>query len=1088
MGPYAAQRMPCTNRVRAFCALLAAFPPSVALAQPSAPTSTPVESEPFKMERFVVTGSNLRRAEDEKSLPVTVIDLEDLDLRSAPTGAELADYLTQAGMVNLGESNSLGADARGDMSAVDLRGAGSGNTLVLLNGRRLPPHPISMSEGGVPALSVNVNSLPTAALSRVEVLRDGASAIYGADASAGVVNFLTRHARDRYELRLHAGVTEHGGANDYRATFAAGERFNQGKTYVMTVLDHYHRDALWRTDRDFSSNSDVRKSRSLPAPWNGQPITDSAGTVVRDNDFDNTESSSVYGNYVRGFFDASGAFSGSRPTGNNGISTSTTPSATATMSSAGVFYLTPLAAGGTGFRQTSPSRNIDSVETDYFYDFNRYRALLPSSSRTGIVGGLDHQIRKDLSFFGDVVAYLSNSETGREPPSLDASTDPGLYVPSTNPYNPFGTRFYHPTGAANADGTPRLVGTPADVLIQVSTGVRPREFRPREIEVNSRMFRTIGGLRGRVRDNFEWETALMYGQAFTRDEERNSIRESRLREALARTDSTAFNPFGYTFRVDKAANKILLGQPYTNADSVVDPLYDTFVREGRTELATWDAKINGDLLEIWGGSIAVAAGTEFRYENYRDFRPPYAGLNPADATNSYLRAGDNDFVAISPNVNLYSERNVISGFAEVGVPLVGAKNRLPLVWSADLSIAGRVERFSDFGSTTRPKASLGWRPVRWMMLRGSYNESFRAPNLVQMNPTPLQRTASGLSDDYRATVTNLLLDSSSTRNVFYQGNENLKPEESEAISLGFAVDVPRIKGLSFTFDYWRIERSNVIDNLSASEQLNRDEVLLLAETQRQLAAGKSIATIDLGSGTSGYAGNPKVTRHAVTDADRATFAAYNASRPAAEQRAVVGSVKSVVDDYINLAFRDFEGYDLGAEYRFPETFLGHFTLRSEVTRWLKRKEVAESGAAEESLLEENGRPKWRANASLSWRRKAWSAGWFTSYFGSFVDTSAATTEAVWAALGYPSYIRSYNNDGLIRYYYKVDPWIVHNANVSYRFDQKAKWPWLRQVTLRFGITNVLDTDPPIADETAGYMLGTANPRGRMFNLDLTKRF
>jgi len=1088
MHPYAAQRMPCTTRVRAFCALLATLPLSVALAQPSVPAPDKTESEPLKLERYVVTGSNLRRVEDEKSLPVTVIDLDDLDLRSAPTGAELTDYLTQAGMVNLSESNSLGADARGDMNAVDLRGAGSGNTLVLLNGRRLPPHPISMSEGGVPSLSVNVNSLPTAALSRVEVLRDGASAIYGADASAGVVNFITRHSRDRYELRLHGGVTEHGGANDYRVTFSAGERFNQGKTYIMSVLDYYHRDALWRSDRDFSSNSDVRKSRNLPAPWNGQPIVDSTGATVRDNDFDNTESSSVYGNFVRGTFDSTGTFAGSRPTSNNGITTSTTPSTAATMSSAGVFYLTPIAGGGTGFRQTSPSRNIDGVETDYFYDFNRYRALLPSSSRVGIITGIDHQLRKDLSFFGDVVAYLSNSKTGREPASIDASTDPNIYVPASNPYNPFGTRFYHPTGAANADGTPRLVGTPADVLVQVSTGVRPREFLPREIEVNSRMFRTIGGLRGRFLDNYDWESAVMFGQAFTRDEERNSVRESRLREALARTDNTAFNPFGYTFRVDKTANRIVIDQPYTNPGSVVDPLYDTFVREGRTELATWDAKINGDVYEIWGGPIAVATGLEFRYENYRDYRPAYAGMNPVSDTNIYLRPGDNDFIAISPNVNLYSERNVMSAFVETGIPLVGAKNRLPLVWSADLSLAGRVERFSDFGSTTRPKASLGWRPVRWMMLRGSYNESFRAPNLVQMNPTPLQRTASGLSDDYRATVTNLLLDSSSTRNVFYQGNQNLKPEESEAISIGFAIDVPRVKGLSFTFDYWRIERSNVIDNLSASEQLNRDEVLLLAETQRQLAAGKAIDQIDLGSGTSGYLGNSKVTRQSVTDADRAFFAAYNAGRPAAEQRAVVGLVKSVVDDYVNLAFRDFEGYDIGAEYRFPETFLGNFTLRSEVTRWLKRKEVAESGAAEESLLEENGRPKWRANASLSWRRKQWSAGWFSSYFGSYVDTSAATTEAVWAALGYPSYIRSYNNDGLIRYYYKVEPWIVHNANVSYRFDQRAKMPWLRNVTVRVGVTNVLDTDPPIADETAGFMLGTANPRGRMLNLDITKRF
>src|SRR5690349_19601030 len=142
--------------------------------------------EAHTMEAFTVTGSNIRRLDEERALPVTVIGAEDLDLRAVSTPAELFDTLSIGGPIVLDEGNTLGADARGDNNSINLRGIGSGNTLVLLNGRRLPPHPISQAESGVPSLAANVNQLPAAATARMEILRDGASAIYGTDAAAGV--------------------------------------------------------------------------------------------------------------------------------------------------------------------------------------------------------------------------------------------------------------------------------------------------------------------------------------------------------------------------------------------------------------------------------------------------------------------------------------------------------------------------------------------------------------------------------------------------------------------------------------------------------------------------------------------------------------------------------------------------------------------------------------------------------------------------------------------------------------------------------------------------------------------------------------
>src|SRR3954470_7613081 len=174
-----------SSRILAFAAASALLlsPLAAQLRTPAPPPKNDdKKDETLTMEAFTVTGSNIRRLDEEKILPVTVMNMDDIDLRGAATPAELFDTLSIGGPIVLDEGNTLGADARGDNNSINLRGIGSGNTLVLLNGRRMPPHPISQAESGVPSLSANVNQLPTAAMSRVEILRDGASAIYGTDA------------------------------------------------------------------------------------------------------------------------------------------------------------------------------------------------------------------------------------------------------------------------------------------------------------------------------------------------------------------------------------------------------------------------------------------------------------------------------------------------------------------------------------------------------------------------------------------------------------------------------------------------------------------------------------------------------------------------------------------------------------------------------------------------------------------------------------------------------------------------------------------------------------------------------------------
>lgn len=1048
-----------------------------ALALSSNPAGAQVAPETVVLEAVTVTGTNIRRIEQETTLPVTVLEIDDLGLRAAPTAAEMLTMLPNGGALTLTETNVLGADARGDNTSLNFRGIGSGNTLVLMNGRRLAPHPISQAEGGVPSLAVNVNQLPVGAMKRVEVLRDGASAIYGADAAAGVMNVILGRDYDGYDFSLRGSVTEHGGGEDWRATVSGGQRFNGGRTGLVAAFDVYHRELLGTNKRKFASDADVRRVRNVPAPWN-----------TTDTDFDNRSTASQYGNFIRGSFDASGNFVGARPT--TGISTSTTPSTTLTTSTAGVFFMVPLAAGGTGVRQSTPSRLLSSVERDYYYNLDIDRVILPRTNRTNFFTALDHTLNDRLTAFGELHYYRADSFNHRDPAGIDGTDDVNMYVGANNPWNPFGSRFYSPTGAPNADGTPRVTGAPSDVLIAGGTGVRPREFKAKDIRVLSQSMRLLGGLRGKTFADFEWESAALYSRAWTRDDEANNVRHSRLQTALLRTDNTAFNPFGYTFR--NVGGVIQVDQPYTNPASVVDPMIENYVREGRTELATWDAKLNGTLFNFWGGRVGSAFGVEYRWESYKDWRPPFHGLNPAgDTTPNLPRGNDNDFVGLSPNLNLYSDRNVMSGFSELLIPVFGKKNRLPLLDVVEFSLAGRYEKFSDFGDTFKPKYGMAWRPGANLLIRASYNESFRAPNLVQTNTQPLQRSVSGVTDSYRSTVTGLITDGSSSRTVFRQGNGTLRPEESDTATIGIVLEVPRVKGLTFTIDWWRLNQKQVIDNLAAAGVLTRDAQLLDAYTQSQVGSGTSANGVNTNSGAADYRGSNKVTRAPVTQADRDAFAAYNATRPASSQRAPVGRLISLVDDYLNLAGRDLEGFDMAVTYRLPKLSIGQFAVRAEATLNRKFKQQLDEFSEVDSILEEDGRAKWRGNASVTWRKGAWSAGWFAEYYGGSMDpggalSTGAAGRAQFEALGQPSYVKEfYDIGGVVRYRWWIEEVIQHNFYVQHRFDSKRGL--LSNVSTRLGVTNAFDEEPPIADESRGYQGGTVSAKGRSVYLQVSKK-
>lgn len=1000
-------------------------------AQDAAATETVATDEDVVLQEITVTGSSIKR-EDAEALPITVVSPEVMDLRDAGTPVDLLTSLPAIVNVPINDSNQGGVSARGDISSVNLRGLGSGNTLVLLNGRRVAAHGISSTEDGVPQMSVNVNTLPARGLSRVDILRDGASSVYGSDAVAGVINFIVDTSLEGDDIQIHRGVTEIGSGSDTNVTWTHGSYAFDRKLHWTSAFDFFDRDAL--------------KTADLPSAM------DSNKVALAPPGFDAPNGP---------FFDrnASGAYPSFR-VGN----------------STGTVYLTPVAGGGVAFKNSAPARAGE--ELGFYYDVNADGYSIPETRRFNWFNQLDYKVSDALSLFGELALYRADSTMVRPPVAYGINSDRALVVPADSPWNPYGSWFYDPAGAPREDGTPRLVGTPQPVTI---VNKRLVEAGPETIDVQTNFMRVVAGARGRISQGWTWEAAALYSRAATEDDSLNAIRESALHEATSRTDTTAFNPFGYTFRID--GDQVVPDQPYTNPDSVMAPFIQKFHQEGRNVLASMDVRVNGELFELPAGMLQVAMGAEYRWDDYELTRPQFHGVNGENDLG--LDPADNDFVQASAAGDVIGDRTVAAAYAETVVPVVSAMNSIPLVRRLELGASIRYEHYSDFGSTTNPKFTLDWRPFDALMIRASYNEGFRAPNLSVMN-YPTRFTVGSSFDPYRGPVTGLPVDGQSQRQTGIEGNPNLKPETSEGKTFGFVLDVPFVEGLRVSLDYWNIKQDGLISSPSAEEIRAADAARLHAATQAALAAGVPYDQIDLGSGTAAYAGHPLVKRSAViTDEDRALFAAYNATRPQSEWVAPVGVLQITYTPYSNLASAEISGYDLNLSYTSPMFSFGRIGVVTDWTYLDKFERRSTADAPVEHRIGKNGASKWRGSLNVFWSKDVWSAGVSGYYIGSYADIGASISEATYDSLGQPDYV--YEIDGV--YYWKVDDMLTFNAFVARDF-AFAGADWLKNLNVRLGVKNLTDETPPLTSAVAGYDSAVYNSvaAGRTWTLRISMNF
>ncbi|CAM2900147.1 TonB-dependent receptor plug [Pseudoalteromonas distincta] len=361
------------NLSRLNLCLLAALSTYTAQAQQEQETQNSTE-----VERISVIGSNIKRATDISALPVTSMSAEDIANTAAVTGDDLIRSIPQMGSINFGETTGSANvnGARGDVGGVNLRGLGPSNTLVLLNGRRIVNHPGTQSAkfgGSVPVTTVNSNTLPVSGLRSLEVLRDGAAAIYGSDAIAGVVNYALDSDFVGHKVSLNYGKSEGSPLDETTFNYAGGIELNDGRSHLTGSLTAYKRNGMMATERDYSASHDRRNYPGLPEEF------------VGDSQLDNRSTDTPWGEFQS--------------------------------DSLGVFHLQPGTLEGCVDSPLSVEGvcvDQGSTGSDTRFDRGTTRPLVSDVERINFYTHFTHEINSDLTFFSEGIYYKAELENTSE--------------------------------------------------------------------------------------------------------------------------------------------------------------------------------------------------------------------------------------------------------------------------------------------------------------------------------------------------------------------------------------------------------------------------------------------------------------------------------------------------------------------------------------------------------------------------------------------------------------------------------------------------------------------------------------------------
>ncbi|WP_377315629.1 TonB-dependent receptor [Rhizorhabdus histidinilytica] len=802
---------------------------------------------------IIVTGSNIRG--QVPTGPLLVLDRTEIDRSGYGTVAELVAALPQNfGGTATEDSLSTGSDRSfpntGFGSGANLRGLGSDATLVLVNGRR-------MAGSGGKGDFTDLSSIPVGSIARIEILADGASAIYGSDAVGGVINMILKKDFEGAETRARFGSATSGSLRDYQFSQLAGTRWSTG--HIMASYEYSKRAALPSADRRFTRSADLR-------PLGGDDFRNSysiPATVLR---FD-----PGLGTYVPGF---------AVPDGQDG--TGLTP---------GSF---------------TPGGNFNDLRTG--------TDILPRQSRHIGYVYAEQEASGALTLFAEG-RYAHRSFFLRSPAYF------GIFpVTGANPW------FVSPTGAG------------VDLLGYSFL----RELGPIRNQGSVETWSAAAG--GTLELGRGWTIDAYVSRASERTHNRTSnyVNSAFLNEALGLVPDDPTTPFS-TAR-DGFFNPY--GSGASNSATLLGFIGQAATEElDRSRVDTVNAKADGDLFDLPGGTVRVAIGASIRWEHFERH-----GMNFTDT------------VTPVPLIPTDDSRRIDAGFIELSVPLVGADNAMPGIERLLLTAAVRHEDYQDFGTTTNPKLGLLWEPLSGLALRGSWGTSFRAPSSKEITD-PLQAVTTQYVNAAGGRTSVLSLSG---------GNPNLKPEKAQAWTLGASWSPPA-SGFRVELNWFHTRFS---DRIGRPAFENPTRVL------RDPAFSSFVTLVD-------PINNP---------ADLARLQALAATPGASISIAQpLDSLRAIVDGrYANSARTIVQGLDAQLSKTLP--LAGGTAVLSVNGSWLMdfKTQVTSAAPAVERVGTVGNPSDLRARASLSWDRRGVGGTFTINHVGGYRDDLSLPRRSVGA--------------------------------------------------------------------------------------------
>jgi outer membrane receptor protein involved in Fe transport len=733
-------------------------------------------TEEAATERVIVTGSAIPTAAEVGPNPVLNINREMINKSGERNTEELLRNVPAANANGVPVSNNEnGSNTAVGAATIALRGFDARATLILLDGRRVAPYPLS--NAGI--VFIDLNSIPAASIESIEILKDGASTTYGADAVAGVVNVKRFRNYRGAEATIEYGNTTDRDSGMFNSSLLFG--VGNGTTNISGTLNFYHRNSIFNHDRDYSAVPPFLSSNA--SPYNlqvtGASVAEAGGTVLvgpGQNQF------------------------AAAPRGTNGSA--------------------PASAYDYGTSRPNSGPNG--------FNFNEFSLSFPSSERYGAYVAMDHKI------FGDqLVVYADgmyqNVKTHNElaaPATGNFQTNGQITlaipprVPNPAGTTPLGGPTYADTGLAPGAYNPF---NPFNQIISAGSRARLAEFGNRLFDNETDAFLTTLGFRGDKLFNGTWG----YDTGFRYSEVKNTttgtqVSSSRFNRILNQADpiftpgspeyigtTTAFNPFG-DFRVPIPSNEAAL------EFARVHPK-DTH----KSKLATVDATIyTTELFSLPAGGVGMAFGGQFRRESLNE-EPDALGL-----------AGD--IAGNSAQFSVHGGRKSYAIFIETIFPIFSPKNEIPGFHALDITAAGRYEAFLNNDTDVAvPKVGLRWQPLDdSLTLRFTWGLGFREPSLEELYSGPqsdIQPSHDPMNGGAFEPETQTLILSS----------PDLLPEDSESFSGGFVYTPKFVPGLTVSLDLWQIERTGVVESAFLDAVLEREQTgtLLPGERVERLSDG-----------------------------------------------------------------------------------------------------------------------------------------------------------------------------------------------------------------------------------------------------------